>query len=73
MARFDKMAQKAAELGASPGQEMPNARIKSVRPYRPQAHFSSQSGPIAPKDQLYPGTKRWTKNQQDATGQGRNQ
>lgn len=70
MAKFDGMARKAAKLGPFPGQEMPNARISSVRPYRSQAHFSQQSGPVAPKDQLYPGTKRMTKIQQDSTGQG---
>ena len=65
-----KMAKKAASLGATPGQGIPNARIGSVRPYRSQAHFSTTSAPMAPKDQLYPGTKRMTKSQQDITGQG---
>lgn len=70
MAKFDKMAKKAAELGASPGQEMPGARIKSVRPYRAQAQFSTSNPPL-PKgtERLYAGTKIWTRNQQQATGQ----
>jgi len=71
--KFDtvgRMARKAAELGASPGQGIPGARIESVRPYRSQAHFSQSRPPVAKKDELYPGTKRWTKIQQDAQGQG---
>ena len=73
MAKFNadtKMARKAAELGATPGQGIPNARIASVRPYRSQAHFSQQRPPIAKRDELYPGSRRLVKGQQDATGQG---
>ena len=69
MADLDKAAKKAAQKGPSPGQPIPNARIASVRDYCPQAHFDSK-GPVAPKDQLYPGSKRLVRNQQDATGQG---
>jgi len=69
MTTFDKAAKKAAEKGPTPGQGIPNARIASVRPYRSQAHFDSK-GPVAPKDQLYPGSKRLTRNQQAITGQG---
>lgn len=69
MATFDKMAKKAAQKGPHPGQGIPNAKIPSVRPHRPAAHFGSQQGPLAPKDELYPGTKRFTKIQQSGTGQ----
>jgi hypothetical protein len=70
MAKLDAAAKKAATKGPTPGQGIPNARIPSVRPHRDQAHFGSQQGPIAPGDQLYPGTKRFTKIQQSGTGQG---
>jgi hypothetical protein len=69
MATFDKAARKAASKGASPGQGIPNARIPSVRSYVSQAHFGAQKPPVAPRDQLYPGTKRFTKIQKDANGQ----
>jgi hypothetical protein len=69
MATVDKAARKAAQKGPSPGQGIPNARIASVRPHRSQAHFGSQQGPLAPGDQLYPGTKRFTKIQQSGNGQ----
>ena len=70
MADLDKAAKKAAQKGPSPGQGLPNARLSGVRPYRAQARFGSQQGPLAPGDESYPGTKRWTKAQQSGTGQG---
>lgn len=69
MADFDKAAKKAAQKGPSPGQGLPKARIDSLRPHRTQARFGSQQGPLAPGDESYPGTKRFTKLQQSGTGQ----
>jgi len=67
--KLDK-ARAVAKRGPSPGQSIVNARMPSLRSEVSMMHFKGTKGPVAPRDELYPGTKRLTRGQQAITGQG---
>jgi hypothetical protein len=65
-----ELAETAAERGVAPGQEIPNAKIKSVRPRRAIGVWPDAPKPTHGTDKpIYKGTSTWQKPQSDATSQ----
>lgn len=65
-----ELAERASGKGASPDQDIPNAEVKGVRPYRAIGVFPDAKGPVhSDKGFPYRGTSTWQKPQSDSTGQ----